>query len=207
MAHLCEPKRRFNARGEKAVIIGLQAYQEIKRSLGQQMADAWDSFENNSLYRVLVKFGRYCQDARVIAVPQYIRWLLDPAQRKLKIDYHWCSDQIYEQFLLQHTRREDAGDAVARAIETMQAYDSLANYRDYFRYLNANLIVRDITAGRVTAWTVLNCASGHEFISKLDSQQTELIYAWIDPDYWPSRFQDYTATQLKIEHDLAEQGL
>jgi len=207
LAHLCEPKRRFHSRGEKPVLLGLQAYIAIKRSLGQQVADEWQSFENNSLYRVLVKFGRYCVSSRVIAFPHYVRWLLAPEQRRLKIDYHWSSDKIYEEFLLAHTRREDANDAVARATETMQGYSSLANYRDYFRYLNANLIVQDITAGRVTAWTVLNCASGHEFVARLDSKQQEIIYAWIDPDYWPQRFRDYAATQLKIEHDLQQQGL
>jgi hypothetical protein len=185
----------------------MQAYIAIKRSLGQQVADEWHSFENNSLYRVLVKFGRYCVDARVIAFPQYVRWLLAPEQRKLKIDYHWASDTVYEQFLLTHTRREDAEDAVTRATETMQGYSSLANYRDYFRYLNANLIIRDITAGRVTAWTILNCASGHEFVARLDSKHQEIIYSWIDPDYWPQRFRDYSASQLKIEHDLQQQGL
>ena len=192
LAHLCEPKRRFNSRGEKPVLLGMQAYIAIKRSLGQQVADEWHSFENNSLYRVLVKFGRYCVDARVIAFPQYVRWLLAPEQRKLKIDYHWASDTVYEQFLLTHTRREDAEDAVTRATETMQGYSSLANY---------------IKAGRVTAWTILNCASGHEFVARLDSKQQEIIYSWIDPDYWPQRFRDYSASQLKIEHDLQQQGL
>jgi hypothetical protein len=72
-------------------------------------------------------------------------------------------------YLHEYLRREAVQDALERALNEMQAYadeheELKGGFRDYFRYANANRICHHITTGRVSAWIVYNCDSGHEFL-------------------------------------------
>ena len=207
--HLCEEKRRFQTRGDKAVVLAMSVWLRFyEMTQGSARLKTWDDFEKSSLYQAFVKFGRYRLNVACPNTLAYAEWLI---KGNKKIDYHWTSDKQYEQWLLEYVRIEDYKDALDRAVRTMEDYaqenTDLASFKDYFRYGNTNKILNHITSGRITAWTILNSDSGHEFVSRLDEKQQEIAYPWIDPDKWIKKFQDYPANQEHAQMILKEAGL
>lgn len=204
-AHMCEPKRRYRERDEVGVKIGMAAYLRFYEiTQGSARLKTWQDFAGSAYYRAFVRFGRHCQAIRAIDVPAFADWLI---RGNVKLD-HWCRDQIYADYLLEHVRRENVGDALARAVMTAQEWseDTGNPVADYLRYGNDNRLCHDTTRGRVTAWTIYNCASGQEFLARINPEQITMIWCWIDTDIWQRRFQDYPADQSYAQEILRQAG-
>ena len=205
LAHLCEAKRRHRERDEVGVQIGLRSYLRFYEiTQGSSRLKTWQDFVSSSYYRAFVKFGRHCQSIRAVNIPAFVDWLI--AKNK-KLD-HWCQDQIYVEYLLQHVARENVMDALARSIESsMQWSEKTRNpSKDYLRFANDNTICHDITRGRLTGWAVYNSESGREFLSRVNQEQLSMIWPWIDTDTWNRIFRDYPADQAHAQEILTQAG-
>jgi hypothetical protein len=205
LAHMCEAKRRHRERDEVGVQIGLSAYLKFYEiTQGSARLKTWQDFASSAYYRAFVKFGRHCQSIRAVNIPAFTQWLI---RGNVKLD-HWCWDQVYTDYLLQHVTQETITDALERAVLTSLEWSERTNNpsQDYLRYGNDNQICHDITRGRVTAWAVYNCASGQEFLARVNPEQLAMIWPWVDADIWQRRFRDYPADQLHAQEILSQAG-
>lgn len=203
--HVCEPRRRRQQQDEPGVRLGFQAYIKFyEMTQGSARLKSYDDFADSPYYRAFVKFGRYCVDTRVINPEQFMRWVL---KQNKKID-HWCSDSVYTEYLSQYLVLENVNDAMARAMEYGLAWSERTGYPAHHCLMhgNANTTVHAITAGRVSAWIIYNCASGQEFLGNLDSSQLTMIWPYIDSDTWMKRFADYPADQAYVKEMLQKAG-
>lgn len=203
--HLCESKRRRQARSERGVELGFQAYIRFYEiTQGSARLKTFDDFADSAYYRAFVKFGRYCVDTRVINPTQFLEWLL---KHNKKID-HWASDSLYTEYLTWYVTVEAVSDAVARAIEQSMSWQEQTGNpaNDMLRYGNANALCYEVTAGRISAWVIYNSASGQEFLNSLNSEQVAMIWPYIDSDVWQKRFSDYPADRAWVEDILKKAG-
>jgi hypothetical protein len=207
--HLCEPKRRWQQEKETGVQLGLRAYLRFYEiTQGSARMKSYEDFVSSPYYNAFVKWGRHMVGIRGINPPQFLEWLL---KNNKKID-QWCKDEFYATYLHEYLRREAVQDALERALNEMQAYadeheELKGGFRDYFRYANANRICHHITTGRVSAWIVYNCDSGHEFLGSLGEEHLTMIMPWIDVEYWQRKLRDYTADSEWLKDILAKAGL
>ena len=109
-----------------------------------------------------------------------------------RIDY-WGSDKLYEEFLREYVYRENATDALTRALETSVdwAEDTDNPTEHFLRYGNSNKLCHYVTTGKVTGWTIFNCESGHEWLESLNPEQLAIVYDFLDPDKWSRKIRDY----------------
>lgn len=204
-AHVCEPKRRHQERGEKGVQLGLQAYLKFyEYSQGSARLKTWDDFAESPYYRAFVKFGRYCQSSHVINPVRFMDWLL---RHNKKIDY-WCQDSNYTEYLIDYLQHEAVEDALSRALlESIAWADETGSPdRDFLRYGNRNRLCHAVTTGRISAWVIYNCASGQEFLNELNSEQVSIIWPYINSDVWQQRFANYRADQQYAQEILKQAG-
>ena len=207
--HLCEPKRRVQQESETGVQFGLRAYKRFYEiTQGSARNKDYADFCKSPYYNAFVKFGRYCVDIRAINFMNFCEWLL---QNNKKID-HWTKDKLYQEWMLPYVKREQAQDALERGVKEMLGYcedhDELKNgIQDYFRYANQNRICHHISTGRVSAWLVFNCDSGVDFLDTLNEEQLQIIYPYIDPEYWQRRFIDFVADTEWVKQALKDIGL
>ena len=203
--HSCEPRRRRQEQSERGVQLGLQAYLKFyELTQGSARLKTFDDFADSPYYKAFVKFGRYCVDTRAINPARFIEYVL---KQNKKID-HWCRDSIYTEYLLDYLRVENINDALARAIEfgiTWQEQTSNPAH-DCLRYGNSNAICYAITAGRVSPWVIYNSESGQKFLSDLTSEQIDMIWSYVDSDFWMKKFQDYPADQEYAKDILKKAG-
>lgn len=208
-SHLCEKKRRHQQEKETGVQWGLQAYVMFYNST--QMSAKIKSYEDfceSSYYLAFVKFGRYCVDVRCVNFLSYMQWLL---KHNKKLD-NWASDRLYEEWLVEYMRKESVQDALERSLKEMQEYaethPELKNgFVDYFRYGNSNRIIHHVSTGRISPWSIFNCASGVEFLGSLTEDQVAMIVDWINPDHWNSRFRDSASDVAWARQILETAGL
>jgi len=205
LAHMCEPKQRYREKDEVAVKMGLQAYLRFYEiTQGSARLKTWEDFSTSAYYKAFTKFGRHCQAIRAVNPAAFVDWLI---RQNVKLD-HWHRDQVYQDYLVQHVRKEAVSDALARAVETsLEWQERTGNVSsDYLRYGNDNAICHDITRGRITAWAVYNCDSGQEFLDRINDEQVTMIWAWIDTDVWQRRFQELPADQAYARNILEQAG-
>lgn len=207
-AHQCESKRRWQQEKEIGVQFGLQAYLRFyELTQGSAKLKSYADFVTSPYYLAFVKFGRYMVEIRAVNPRVFIDWVI---KENKKLD-HWTHEKTYVEYLYQYLKKEAVSDALERGLMEMQSYadevKTLASFNDYFRYGNTNRICHHIANGRISPWILYNCASGIEFLEKLNEGQLGLVIQWIDPDFWRSKFQNYVADTEWIKLILKEAGL
>ena len=120
-----------------------------------------------------------------------------------KLD-HWTKDSYYDKWLKEYIRKENPKDALERAIKEMSEHSEIHNY---FDSVSKSRIVHHIITGRISAWVLFNCDKGQYFLDSLSPEDIELIYPWIDPEFWQRRFTDYFADTEWCKDILKKAGL
>jgi hypothetical protein len=203
--HSCEPRRRRQEKDEAGVRLGFMAYIKFyELTQGSAKLKTYDHFCESPYYRAFVKFGRYCVDIRAINPARFVEWVL---KQNKKID-HWTRDSIYTEYLLNYLKVEQVNDALARAIEYSIDWAEKTGHpaEDCLRYGNSNAIVHAITTGRISSWILYNCDSGQKFLDDLDTTQIAMVWPYIDPEFWTSRFRDCLADQEYVREILNKAG-
>lgn len=208
-AHQCEPKRRAQQEKEVGVQFGLQTYLRFyEMTQGSAKLKSYADFATSPYYSAFVKFGRHIVAIRAVNPSAFMDYVI---KQNKKIDY-WTHESVYVEYLHQYLKRENAQDALERALITMQEYvdehpDIRNGFRDYFRLGNSNRICHHIVNGRISPWVIFNCKSGVEFLESLSEEQIAMILPWIDPEHWQHRFNDYLADTEWVKMILKEAGL
>lgn len=203
--HMCEPKRRHNEQNEKGVQIGLQAYLRFYEiTQGSAKFKTFEDFAKSPYYKAFVKFGRHCVAINAINVTEFINWVI---KQNKKLDY-WCQEKIYSEYLAYYLRHEAVSDALARAIEYGIKWGEKHHHppNDFLRYGNNNAIAFAISTGRISPWVVYNCASGQEFLERMNPDHSAIVWPVIDPDFWTKKFHDYIADQEYVKEILRQAG-
>ena len=92
IAHMCEPKRRYQQEKETGVQLGLKAYLRFYEiSQGSAKTKNYDDFVGSPYYTAFVKFGRHLVGVRCVNTASFTDWLL---KNNKKID-HWCKEALY----------------------------------------------------------------------------------------------------------------
>jgi len=209
IAHMCEPKRRWQQQNETGVQLGFKSYLRFYEiTQGSAKLKTYEDFASSSFYLAFVKYGRHLIAIKAVNTGSFTEWLI---KNNKKLD-HWCKDALYLEWLHQYLKKESVQDALERALNEMQTYadsDSILqnNFTNYFRLGSGNRIVHHISNGRISPWIVYNCDSGVKWLSDLNEEQLGIIMAWIDPEFWQKKFKDYAADAEWVKDILQKAGL
>lgn len=185
--HLCEQKRRWLDRDRPSNRIGYGAWKNFYNTHHPNKKNtSYQDFLKSNYYTAFVKFGSYCVDISAVNPAAYADHLL---RNRVPIDT-WTSDKVYTKYLTEYLRVEDCLDAVKRTVEVLLELSNTENIRleDIFLYANTNKLCHLVTAGKISPWVLYHSRSGVEFLSKLDTGQTNLIFEYIDPQRWNIKF-------------------
>lgn len=185
--HMCEKKRRWNSKNDKAVILGMQTFIKFyKYSTDSSKEKTYEDFVESPYYSAFVKFGNYCLKTRCVKMEHFIDWVI---RSGIKLD-KWGTDATYSTYLDDILKKESVLDAIERAMEYSLEWGEEKNMRpeDILRYGSTNRICYAIFTGKLSPWVIYQSESGQEFLGKLNSEQSEMIWHTIDPDFWGKTF-------------------
>jgi hypothetical protein len=205
ISHVCVYKHRWHDKDNHGNRVGFHAWLQFysKNSMGKKTR-TYENFIKNAYYTAFVKFGQYCVEINALNVSRFTDWLL---HEKVKID-NWCKDSVYNRYLGEYLRVEDAFDAITRSIETtiVLAEEAGIQGHDYIRYGNTNKICYNITTGKISPWLLYMSDSGNTFLSELSEDQVRMISDYINIELWAIKFKREPDTVSQIKQLLTKGG-
>jgi len=206
LSHICERKSRWLNKDHPSNRIGFQCWVRFyeKHSMSKTKNKTVEEFIRSPYYIAFVKFGTYCVESKVIHIPRYVDWLL---QNQIKLD-NWNTDSVYNKFLCEYLRVEDAFDAIYRSVEyctTLAELDEIQP-NDVFRYSNPNRICHGICSGKISPWMLYCSDSGIHLLETLNETQVKMINDYINPEQWALKFHRDTNLKQQIRDTLMSAG-
>ena len=202
-AHLCETKRRYQQEKEVGVQLGYQAYLRFyDTTQGSSKSKTYKSFVESPYYSAFVRFGQYLVSIRAINAARFTDWVL---KNNKKLD-QWTKESFYDEYLFDYLRKEHPNDALDRTFLEMQRWADEYHepFNDFFRKVSTARLCQMLTNGRISPWIIYQCDSGIELLGALSSEQINMVYRFIDPEFWHRKFVDYVADVEFIKMVLAE---
>lgn len=206
LKHLCEQKRRWLDKDKVANRLAYGAWKSyFNRHHPNKKSTEYRDFIKSNYYTAFIKFGIYCSDVGVVNPASYGQWLV---KNSVPIDT-WGSDRNYSKYLVEYLRSEDPLDAVKRTLDVLLDMAQTGSIRlcDIFRYGNRNKLLHLITSGKISPWVLYQCDTGQEFLGTLDTNQTNLIYEYIDPPKWNIKFKKSDTAIQDVKTVLSGVGL
>jgi len=204
--HLCETKRRWKNKDDVGSRIGIQAFKRFySKSLANSTKEkTYEDFIKSPYYAAFLKFGWYVHQIRAVNPMSLVDYLLD---ENVKIDW-WTKDCYYEKYIIAHMTREPAEDAITRTINELNrwAQENDTTFDQFFKVASSNKIVSMIANGRLSPWFLFNCDQGVFLLGSLNEEQLSIVFKWISPDIWMSRFDKYPEDRNWIQELLEEAG-
>jgi len=205
LIHVCEPKRRWQAKDDKGAVLGMHTYIKFYE-YNQQSARTrtFEDFVDSPYYTAFVKFGNYCINTKCIKTERFINWVVTS---KIKLD-KWATDSTYTLFLDSMLHTENVNDALTRAVEYSMEWGDEKSMRpeDIMRYASNSRLCYAITTGKLSPWIIYQSTSGQEFLNKLPPEQMQMIWSVIDPDTWQPIFEKKQADVQYVEEILDAAG-
>jgi hypothetical protein len=98
IVHVCEPKRRYQAKDDTGPRIGMQAFQRFYNATqsNTNKVKTHADFISSPYYLAFVKFGWFMHQVRAINPMEFVDFLL---KNNVKLDW-WTKDRYYEKFIV-----------------------------------------------------------------------------------------------------------
>jgi hypothetical protein len=196
--HICEQKRRWLDKDKIANRIGYAAWKFFfQRHYPSRKTIEYKDFSKSNYFTAFVKFGSYCSDISAVNPAAYSQHLI---KNNVPID-DWCSDRTYTKYIIDYLKDEDPYDAVKRTLTLLMDVSQEQNLKlsDSFRYVNSNKLCYLIAGGKISPWVIYQSKTGQEFLSNLNSTQTEMIFDYIHPERWNIKFKRENETVNDIK--------
>lgn len=188
--HSCEKKRRWHQRGEPHATYGFLAwtrFYELNASIGKKKEKlTYREFIDNQFYNAFSKFGRHLRDLNAIEPAKFIDYVI---KNNLPID-KWTHDFVYEQYIRELTKKENAEEAFERNVMLMNewAIQNGEKWTDFFKKINPNQAVTWIKTGRISPWVLYNVDSASILIERCSPEQISIIKEYASPGPWKLKF-------------------
>lgn len=201
--HLCETKRRYQQKEDKRVWLGYMAYERFWKSMGKRAT--YDGFVKSTYYGAFVRFGKHIADLNAVRPMAFVDFLI---QIEAKID-NWTSMSLYSTYITELNKNEPPIDAIERNFLLMQEWSvsSDEEWYDFFRKVEPTQAVMWIISGRLTPWLLFTASSAHLLISRLTSEQNQIVENVINADYWQAKMARHQKEVDTIRNMLAEYGI
>ena len=187
-AHMCVKKRRWADKDLSHVRLGHRAFQMFyEMSTNSTKSKSVEDFIHSQYYEAFVKFGRACKFNEWLYPERYTEWLIKNGI-KLK---DWPSDKKYETYLREFLKKEPGLKALERTIIYLSEWSKEQDYswQDYFVSVTTPRAVYDIRAAKISPWVLYLSNTGDKLLTRLSSEQVEMIKDLIDPPFWMKVFQ------------------
>ena len=80
-----------------------------------------------------------------------------------------------------------------------------AIWNHYFNLVSLSRAVYDIKDGKISPWIILNSQTGREMLNKFNTEQLEMVYHIMNPEYWSLQFK-HRNTELQIAKDIIKES-
>lgn len=204
--HLCEPKRRWEQKNERHVVLGMKAFLRFYEvAQGTAKLKTYKHFVESPYYNAFVKFGKYILDIRAVNPDKFIDYVII---NNIKLDT-WTHEAVYTIYLEDYINKEEPDIALERSVKTMVKWseEKDEDIGQFFKSVTNIRLVNYIKNGRISPWILYNCKQGQEALEQMNDDQLGMLYNIIDPRLWHRKNKNYPGDAEYIKHVLHEAGI
>lgn len=205
-AHTCAQKRRYRDRNTVSSRMALSLYQRFYElnTVGRS-TKTFDDFVRSPYYKAFVQLARHLQDLRPIESERYVDWLF---QNSIK-QKQWCSDSVYEQYVVYLLGSENPQRALERTVISMSSWceQNQVPLQQFFAAVPAAEATHLIRYGHVSPWVLYLANSSDQLWNRLTEEQADIIAAVIDPQTWRRKLETQRQHREFVKQMLDEAQL
>jgi len=186
-AHMCVKKRRWADKDLSHTRLGHRAFQMFyEMNTSATKPKSVEDFIRSQYYEAFVKFGRACKLNDWLDPEKYTEWLIKTGV-KLK---DWGSDKQYEKYIREYLKKEPELKALERTIIYLATWSNETSnaWQDYFCEVSTPRAVYDIRSAKISPWVLYLSNTGDQLLTRLSSEQVDMIKELIDPPFWMKVF-------------------
>jgi len=184
MSHMCEKKRRMNAKDDKQNRIAYQSWLVYRKMIvtNAKHDKPYDDFINDRYYMSFMKLSKHIIDLNLDKPEEFVKFIL---KNSVKID-DWCKAVVYETYVKDRTKKETVERAIERSVLNMKAWAEKTGFEweDYFQRVSTPEAVQDIRMGRVSPWCTFATDQGSRLIDRFEPGQIQQLIEYIEPQSW-----------------------
>ena len=181
--HMCEHKRRYFARDEQHVKLGLKFFNDwYRQAMGTKKNKTYDEFSKSQYYTAFIRFGLYVLESRVLYPEKYIEWLI---VNKTRLN-DWSKDSVYNKYLAEQSKKETPERALERFVLHAQDWSETTGHQWnlYWNEVSMNRMVYDIKMGKISPWVFLSYPPAKERLEDIPHDLLIEVADTIDLQYW-----------------------
>jgi hypothetical protein len=184
---MCVKKRRYADKEMTHVRLGYRVFQMFyELNTTASKSKSIEDFITSSYYEGFVKFGRSCVRNEYLEPEKFAEWLIKNG-KKLK---DWCTDAMYDEYLLEYVKKESGMRALERNIIYLSSWaqENNCQWQDYFNKVSPSRAVYDIRSAKISPWLLYLSGTGDQLLNNLNSEQVKMIEHIIDAPFWMKLF-------------------
>ena len=184
---MCPKKRRMAEKDNLSSRLGFRVFQRFyEMTTAGQQPKTFEQFINSKYYTDFVKFGRHLGHRDAIDTERFIDFVIKNGV-KLR---DWRKDFVYESFLQELMNKEPAERALERTLLTMSTWATENNttFNKFFDDVSTNEATHIIRSGRISPWVLYLSESAGSLLSRMSTEQGDMISEIINPSIWQARF-------------------
>lgn len=184
--HLCEQKRRWMNKDDKAVRIAYASWLHWCKKSGLYMTKktplSYEDFMKSTAYTSFVKFGHFVDELSISNYLAYIDFMIKNNYRMNM----WTKDSIYEHFIKMNVRQESVEDAIQRTIKFMDKWSADVNeeWTDFFIKITNQEALDWLRSGRISPWIFFTSEKAQSKINDMTDEQLLLLDKYLDVKWW-----------------------
>jgi hypothetical protein len=186
ITHVCQQKKRYLCKDNRIEKLAFTLFCNWNKiAIGSTKNMLINGFISSRYYNAFVSFAQYIIDVKVINPEEFLLWLII---NKVKID-NWAKDSTYSKYLIEYSQRETPERAAERFVRHAEkwAASNNAQWHEYFTSASPNLIVHDITMGKISPWILLGVDQAKETLLDLPEELLDQVASTFDLVFWNRR--------------------
>jgi hypothetical protein len=207
-SHVCEPRRRSEARHDPDVVLAFAAYNQFHAATApvhQRTAKSYQEFCNSRHYVMFVKFGAWLREQVVQEPEKYVNWLL-----RNRVEFvQWCDVIKYQEFLAETLDHEPSQSALERSLRNITAWSEQNDitWTEFFHKVHPNVACAWIQQGKLSPWMLYNSDSAVALLERCSAEQLGLIQSVAPIHKWKVRFMRHKQEADSIRWVLQQAGI
>lgn len=198
--HICEQKRRWINKDERAVRIAYASWQHWCKRTGLHLNKknvSYEDFMKSSTYITFVKFGNFVEENRLSNYLAYIDFMIKQNYKS----NDWLKNSTYEYFIKMNIRQESIEDAIQRTVTFMDKWSTEheEDWTTFFEKISGQEALDWLRSGRISPWIFFISKKAQMLLATMSDEQVMLLDRYLDIKWWSATLRRKPKDRIFVE--------
>ena len=191
--HLCIGKKKYIVQYTRIGLVAIDywsKFNKIRAIKVKSSVPVVDTFTKSSEFLFFIEFSMYVVDSQPLYPDEFVEYIFS----NYRSCYDWMLPSTFQKWTIHILKKEKINDAIQRSVEAVHqwAVDTSSDWKNFFIEVSPTRALTWVESGKISPWFIFGCATSSRLFDRLDDDEFNHIYPFIDPHIWGV---------LKLKHD------